>query len=125
MQQSVSKIREKIFNKDNFNFEEVAIELFAFQYTYNPVYRQFVDLLKINTGNVRSVLDIPFLPIDFFKTHDVIVSNVEVQKIFESSGTSGQQPSKHLVADISLYQRSFETCFKDFYSRWFFKSPKY
>lgn len=115
MQQSVSKIREKIFNKDNFNFDEVALELFAFQYTYNPVYRQFVDLLKINTSNVQSVSEIPFLPIDFFKTHDVIVSNAHVQKKFESSGTTGQQRSRHLVSDINLYQRSFETCFKDFY----------
>lgn len=115
MQQSVSKIREKIFNKDNFNFEGVALELFAFQYTYNPVYRQFVDLLKINTDNVQSVVEIPFLPIDFFKTHDVMVRNESPQKIFESSGTTGQQRSRHLVADINLYQKSFETCFINFY----------
>ncbi len=115
MQKYASKIQQKIFNKDNFNFDEVALELFIFQYTHNLVYRQFVDHLKINIHNVQSVQQIPFLPIEFFKTHPIIVENVPTQKIFESSGTTGQITSKHLVADLNLYTQSFETCFKNFY----------
>lgn len=115
MQQSISKIQEKIFRKDDFNFEEVALQLFEFQYTHNLVYKQFVDYLKINVENVQSVQQIPFLPIEFFKTHDIILNNAVAQKIFESSGTTGQTTSKHLVADLKLYEESFRNGFKQFY----------
>ncbi len=115
MQSIASKIHQKIFNKDKFNFEEVALELFVFQYTYNSVYKQFVDYLKINVNKIQTVQQIPFLPIELFKTHNIIVDNVSTQKIFESSGTTGQLTSKHLVADLNLYTQSFETCFKEFY----------
>ena len=115
MQSSVSKIREKIFFNDNFNFEEIALQLFEFQYTHNLVYKQFVDYLKINVSNVQTVQQIPFLPIEFFKTHRIISGNAEPQKIFESSGTTGQITSKHLVTDLKLYEESFEKGFEQFY----------
>ena len=115
MQSSVSKIREKIFSNDNFNFEEIALQLFDFQYTHNLVYKQFVDYLKINVSNVQTVQQIPFLPIEFFKTHRIISGNAEPQKIFESSGTTGQITSKHLVTDLKLYEESFEKGFEQFY----------
>jgi phenylacetate-coenzyme A ligase PaaK-like adenylate-forming protein len=114
VQLPVSKISEKIFTIDNFGFEEVALEIFAFQYTYNPVYRQFADHLKINAGNIRSVYEIPFLPIEFFKTHEVIVQHLQTEKVFESSGTGGLV-SRHYVADAGLYQRSFREAFHNFY----------
>jgi hypothetical protein len=115
VQSSVSKIREKIFFNDNFNFEEIALQLFEFQYTHNLVYKQFVDYLKINVSNVQTVQQIPFLPIEFFKTHRIISGNAEPQKIFESSGTTGQITSKHLVTDLKLYEESFEKGFEQFY----------
>ena len=115
MQSSVSKIREKIFFNDNFNFEEIALQLFEFQYTHNLVYKQFVDYLKINVSNVQTVQQIPFLPIEFFKTHHIISGNAGPQKIFESSGTTGQITSKHLVTDLKLYEESFEKGFEQFY----------
>ena len=115
MQSSVSKIREKIFFNDNFNFEEIALQLFEFQYTHNLVYKQFVDYLKINVSNVQTVQQIPFLPIEFFKTHRIISGNAEPQKIFESSGTTGQITSKHMVVDLKLYEESFEKGFEQFY----------
>lgn len=115
MQQEVSKIRKKIFSDDTFHFDEVALELFHVQYTYNPVYKQFVDYLKINTAKVQSVQQIPFLPIEFFKTHPVILENAAPQKIFESSGTTGQITSKHFVADLQLYEESFQKAFQQFY----------
>lgn len=115
MQSSVSKIREKIFSNDNFNFEEIALQLFDFQYTHNLVYKQFVDYLKINAVEVQTVQQIPFLPIEFFKTHRILTENAETQKIFESSGTTGQITSKHLVADLALYEESFDKGFEQFY----------
>jgi hypothetical protein len=115
VQSSVSKIREKIFSNDNFNFEEIALQLFDFQYTHNLVYKQFVDYLKINAAEVQTVQQIPFLPIEFFKTHRILTKNAETQKIFESSGTTGQITSKHLVADLALYEESFDKGFEQFY----------
>lgn len=115
MQSSVSKIHEKIFSDDNFNFEEIALQLFKFQYTHNLVYKQFADYLRINVSNVQTVQQIPFLPIEFFKTHRIISSNAKPQKIFESSGTTGQITSKHMVTDLKLYEESFEKGFEQFY----------
>ncbi|MCC6583925.1 MAG: acyl transferase [Chitinophagales bacterium] len=108
-------MREKIFSNDNFNFEEIALQLFDFQYTHNLVYKQFVDYLKINAAEVQTVQQIPFLPIEFFKTHRILTENAEMQKIFESSGTTGQITSKHMVADLALYEESFEKGFQQFY----------
>lgn len=115
MQSYVSKIREKIFSDRNFHFEEVSLQLFELQYTHNLVYKQFVDYLRINTGQVQSVQQIPFLPIEFFKTHRILTGNAATQKIFESSGTTGQITSKHLVTDLTLYKESFEAAFQQFY----------
>lgn len=115
MQNVASKIQQKIFNKDNFNFEEVALEIFNLQYTYNLVYKQFVDYLKIKPNTVQTIQQIPFLPIEFFKTHHILLNNAMPQIIFESSGTTGQITSKHFIADTALYTQSFETCFNEFY----------
>ncbi len=112
---SISKIREKIFQDTSFDFNEVALELFYYQYTYNSVYRQFSDLLKVAHNKVGKLEDIPFLPIECFKTHKVIVDHLNTEKIFESSGTTGETNSKHYVADISLYEQSFKNAFHRFY----------
>ncbi len=113
----VSKIQEKIFSDEKFNFEEIALSLFEFQYFNNPIYRQFTDYLHIDFKKVQSISQIPFLPIDFFKTHSVITQNASIEKIFESSGTTGQITSKHLVADVSLYEQSFINGFDLFYGK--------
>lgn len=113
----VSKIQEKIFSGEKFNFEEIALSLFEFQYFNNPIYRQFTDYLHIDFKKVQSISQIPFLPIDFFKTHSVITQNASIEKIFESSGTTGQITSKHLVADVSLYEQSFINGFDLFYGK--------
>ncbi|MBK9328668.1 MAG: acyl transferase [Sphingobacteriales bacterium] len=108
-------MQQKIFSGEGFDFEQTALEVFEFQYTHNSVYRQFTDYLKINPKNVTSVLQIPFLPIEFFKTHRIISDNGQPQKIFESSGTTGQLTGKHLVADLNLYEESFQKGFVQFY----------
>ncbi len=110
-----SKIIENIFSVDKFSFESVALDIFHYQYIHNPVYRQFVQLNKIGPESVKTITDIPFLPVEFFKTHRVLCGNGDFQKIFESSGTTGQQTSKHYVADTEIYQQSFLNVFRLFY----------
>jgi len=96
-------------------FEKQALEVFKYQFENNTVYRSFCDLLYKNPSDIHQVEDIPFLPIQFFKSHDVVSSTHTIQKIFTSSGTTGQTTSKHLVTDLSVYEQSFETGFDTFY----------
>lgn len=111
----IEAILENIYKNTNFSFEKTALDVFRYQYTNNLVYRQFVDLLKIHPENVKTILQIPFLPIEFFKTHTLLNTNVEVQKIFESSGTTSTVNSKHYVADLELYKQNSVLAFEHFY----------
>ena len=110
-----------ISNADIFNiksasqFEELALKVFRFQFENNTVYRSFCDLLYKHPADVKTILDIPFLPIQFFKSHKVISTNNEVKKIFTSSGTTGSTTSKHLVTDLKLYEESYLKGFNHFY----------
>ena len=108
-------IRDKIFSVTPSNFDEAVFEVFKFQFENVEVYSQFCNSLGKNPSAVSSVSDIPFLPVDFFKSHAIISSGKEIQRTFESSGTTGSTPSKHQVADISLYEESFVRGFKYFY----------
>jgi len=96
-------------------FEKIALKVFRFQYENNSVYREFCEFLKVEKGSVKSLQHIPFLPIQFFKSHNVLSSTEAVQETFTSSGTTGMITSKHLVTDISLYEQSYHNAFSEFY----------
>lgn len=96
-------------------FEKITLKVFRHQYENNLVYQQFCNFLKKDKNNVKSVLDIPFLPIQFFKSHDVLSSQDAIQTTFTSSGTTGMQTSKHLVTDVSWYEESYRLAFSEFY----------
>lgn len=95
-------------------FQSIALEIFEYQYRCVPIYRQYCDLLKKNPENVVSILDVPFLPIRFFRSHDVCTQQV-FDLVFESSGTTGQNTSKHFVVSADLYKQSFINSFRHFY----------
>ncbi|MBT8188023.1 MAG: acyl transferase, partial [Croceitalea sp.] len=86
-----------------------------FQYIKNPVYREFCNRLKIDTAAVKDVNQIPYLPIEFFKTKRVVSGQNSPQAVFSSSGTTGSTSSKHYVADSKLYEMSFRKTFELFY----------
>jgi hypothetical protein len=96
-------------------FEKITLKVFRHQYDNNLVYHQFCNFLKKDKTNVKSVSEIPFLPIQFFKSHAVISSNEAVQQTFTSSGTTGMQTSKHLVTDVNWYEMSYRQGFSQFY----------
>jgi phenylacetate-coenzyme A ligase PaaK-like adenylate-forming protein len=98
---------DSIFSVTANNFEEKALAVFAYQYVHVPFYQTYCKLMHKQPENVRSINDIPFLPIEFFKTQQIIAEGKEAQVIFESSTTTGTIPSKHFVADISVYETSF------------------
>ncbi len=96
-------------------FEKIALKVFRFQFDNNTVYQEFCTLLKKNKENVKTLTEIPFLPIQFFKSHEVLSSRDKIETIFTSSGTTGMQTSKHLVTNISLYEESYRNAFSEFY----------
>lgn len=146
-------LEQAIFEVNESNFEETALKVFNFQANTNPIYQKFIQLLDIDSNAVQSIQDIPFLPIDFFKSQLILCrdeckseptpkikeninsndtnskndneitkslqpkeSKIEkVQAMFSSSGTTGQIQSKHYVKKRSLYEKSFQLSFAQFY----------
>lgn len=96
-------------------FDKIALKVFRFQYENNKVYKDFCDFLNTDVQNVKSLQQIPFLPIQFFKSHEVLSSKEKIQETFTSSGTTGMATSKHFVTDASLYEESYRKAFSDFY----------
>ena len=90
-------------------FTAKALAVFQRQYNFNPVYNQYCNLLNIQATQVKTLQDIPFLPISFFKTHPVITAKdpVQAEAIFTSSSTTGQNPSYHHVLSLKAYETSF------------------
>ena len=98
-------------------FRATALEVFNYQSRYTPVYRDYLSALRVDPQKVTQVDQIPFLPIEFFKSHPVMVEWKKAEVVFESSGTTGTNPSSHNVADASLYEKSFTTAFRQFYGK--------
>lgn len=96
-------------------FGSCALEIFRMQATHNPVYARYLRLLKTPVPSIEKPEQIPFLPIGFFKTHDIITGDVSSEVVFESSGTMQQASSRHCVADVKLYETSFTKCFRLFH----------
>ncbi len=97
------------------SFENLALQIFKYQAKNNTVYKEFVSYLNINPLNINYLTDIPFLPIQFFKTHNIISSKAQIETTFLSSGTTGMTQSKHHITDISIYKKSFKKGFQHFY----------
>ncbi|MFY7743320.1 MAG: acyl transferase [Flavobacterium sp.] len=96
-------------------FEKITLKVFRHQFENNKVYQDFCLLLKKDKSNVKTINDIPFLPIQFFKSHEIISSTNPIQETFTSSGTTGSITSKHLVTNTTLYEQSFRNAFSQFY----------
>jgi len=108
-------MQNKIFTiNSNKEFEQIALETFKFQAKNCAVYTDFISFLKVDVNAVKSLADIPFLPIQFFKTHKIIANKNPIQQTFLSSGTGGIQ-SQHFVTDISVYEESYRRGFEHFY----------
>lgn len=102
------KLEEKIFHvSDGEEFNILAIEIFRYQLKTNPVYSKYFHHLGRGLETIKTVEQIPFLPIEMFREHQVISGNTMSSIIFESSGTSGQKSSKHYIVSKELYEQSF------------------
>ncbi|MEM9685312.1 MAG: acyl transferase [Bacteroidota bacterium] len=95
-------------------FKHTALRMFRFQYQNNSIYSDFCNHLNRHPANVKTLSDIPYLPIQCFKTHRVLTGTEPVKEIFTSSGTTGNT-SKHYLTDTSLYRKSYRSTFQYFY----------
>ena len=95
--------RDQCLQINENNFDEIALEIFRYQASENPLYRAWLDRLGSDLGRIKSLEEIPFLPIRFFKSQLVLTGSVSVEKIFRSSGTTGAQTSSHAVDSIDFY----------------------
>lgn len=102
-----------IFSVSNQGFLQQAMETFHFQYRNNSVFKQWCDLIP--PTQFKQPCDFPFLPISFFKSHQITTTLFEPEQVFESSGTTQTINSKHLIKDITLYKESFNKAFALFY----------
>ncbi len=111
-----TRLTEKIFNiSSDACFEEVAMELFSYQYRNNNLYRQYLEILGADPEKLVKTDDIPCLPLSFFKNHSIYTGSKPGSVIFRSSGTGSTSPSVHFVADTGLYEKSLIRCFQMFY----------
>jgi len=105
----------QIFSFKNDDFEQLALNVFRFQATNNDVYSAYITNLGVDIGSVKSLDQIPFLPIEFFKTHKIKTGDWEAQFHFESSGTSGATTSRHYFPDQDFYLKNCTGIFLEFY----------
>ena len=109
-------MKNTVFNiQTEQEFQEVALHVFKHQFSNNKTYRSFCDLLYIHPSDVTTIEQIPFLPIEFFKTKKILSSLEEIQEIFTSSGTTGSVKSKHMITDLEWYEKSYLKGFTSFY----------
>jgi len=111
-----SKFESEIFRiRDDEGFQKLALDIFIYQARANPVYNEFISRLNIDPQKIKHIKDIPFLPVELFKTHRIYSASGEPEQLFESSGTTGMVPSRHYLFKKSLYTRSFSESFRIFY----------
>lgn len=109
------------FNKSLFysytpaDFEKTALSIFRFQYQNNKIYREYCRYIHVSAKAVRSLQQIPFLPISFFKTHVIKTTDFEPEIIFQSSGTTGVERSHHYIRDKKIYETALLKSFSYFY----------
>lgn len=96
-------------------FEKIAVDIYRYQLQENEVYRQYCKL--IGKTEATSVSEIPYLPIQFFKSHHIVSDSNPSQITFTSSGTTGSVVSKHHVTDAGVYNSSLDHSFTETYGK--------
>ncbi|MDF1560015.1 MAG: acyltransferase [Bacteroidales bacterium] len=109
-------LTEEIFRvADSQSFEKTALETFRLQAAECPVYREYLQLLGTDVGSISDILSVPFMPVSFFRDHNVFTGEGAPERIFTSSGTAGMRRSSHAVRSLALYNESLERTFRLFY----------
>jgi hypothetical protein len=109
--ETFESFRSQLYSVNEHTFQDIALQLFRYQASTNPVYNAFVNHLGIKPEQVTSLEKVPFMPISFFKNH-VIKSGAWVSEAeFLTSGTTNQRPGQHHIASLNFYLHHAEKCF--------------
>jgi phenylacetate-coenzyme A ligase PaaK-like adenylate-forming protein len=115
---NVKNLQKKVFSiRNEEECLQIAREVFLYQFLTNPVYAAYCRAIKRTPETVGQLTQIPFLPIQFFKSHQVCTGTFTPDLVFKSSGTTGANTSRHFVKDRSVYEESFLSCFEHFYGK--------
>ena len=110
------ELKDRIFDiAGQDDFEAAALDVFRYQASACAPYARYLSLLGVDPTGVDGLKDIPFLPIEFFRNHEVYSAPGPPGAVFVSSGTSGTDTSRHIVYKTALYERSFNRGFEYFY----------
>lgn len=111
--QDFKSFSERLSNLKADQFENLALDLFRFQSQANPIYKKYLEARKVNTEEVESLDQIPFLPIRFFKDYEVVSGSIfEMKGFFSSSGTTGMITSKHFFWSEDWYRKHAQNLFE-------------
>jgi len=105
--------KETIFTINEQNFQSYCLEVFQYQYAECQVYQEYCNLVLKNPNSIARVSQIPFLPIEFFKSHQIKSGTWQEQKVFRSSGTTQTGRSTHYVKDLDFYLRISKKIFEN------------
>ena len=110
---NIQKYIKKIFLiNDEDKFNEYALKLFHYQYKENEIYNNYVNLICNSVSSIRTYHEIPFLPIELFRSKKITTKRIKYQTIFHSSGTTKSEKSKHYIVDLDIYKKSIINSFK-------------
>lgn len=96
-------------------FQRTALELFRYQSSRCAPYKLYLQIMGINPEEVERVEQIPFLPIEIFKSQRVYCGEGEPEVCFTSSATTGMTPSRHYMARLADYEVAFTAAYEQFY----------
>lgn len=117
LEKKIIHFKEAVLKMQSADFEELALLAFQIQAEHNEVYRLWLNLLKKDANTVKDLTEIPFLPIEFFKTQSVKTGDFTPELTFLSSGTTQQERSKHFIADANFYRTLSKNIFEQFYGK--------
>jgi Acyl-protein synthetase, LuxE len=115
--QQAKILKQKVLQLIPKDFDSLALEIFRYQAEHNLIYKKYLQYLHIQVDTINKIENIPFLPIEFFKTQTVISGEDKTRITFESSGTTGQNTSQHHVQDPEFYVEIAEQIFEKFYGK--------
>ena len=95
-------------------FKQCALELFRYQAERCEPYRDYIALLGIDPASVTRIEEIPFMPIELFKSHEVYCGTTPPEMVFTSSNTGNTVASRHFMASLDAYRQTFTAAFTHF-----------
>lgn len=110
-----NQLFEKVKQVSQAGFETLALDIFRYQATNNPLYARYLELLGVAPSAVRRLGAIPFLPIQFFKRYPIKTGSWREEAVFRSSGTTAATTSRHYVRFLNDYVDNTQRGFQHFY----------